>query len=62
MPTKRVCELTMCHTCTAPIWVPITDFHLDEKGYAKNFCYPCAWARLGETGIPVVSGAELAAE
>lgn len=57
MPTKRVCELTHCATCTAPIWVPTNDFHLDESGNPKNFCYPCAWARLGETGIPVVSSA-----
>lgn len=62
MPTKRVCELTSCYTCSAPIWVPITDFYLDKDGKPKNFCYPCAWSRLGETGIPVVSNAELAAD
>ena len=49
MSIDRKCRLTRCHTCDAPIWVPVNDFHHTPDGKPKNFCYPCAWSRLGDT-------------
>jgi len=44
------CISAICYTCSAPIWVPTYDWHPE-----RNYCYPCAWTVLGETGNQVRS-------